>query len=67
MCEQGILKPNRILINLNPIRTSQVQLVNSRVNFLMDDPIGSILSSSEIYCDLHHNIIETLFDGLEYF
>ena len=33
----------------------------------MCDPIGSILSGSEIYCDLHHNIIEILFDGLEYF
>ena len=33
----------------------------------MCDPVGSILSSSEIYYDLHHNIIETLFDGLKNF
>ena len=33
----------------------------------MCDPIGSILSSSEIYCDLYHNIIEILFNGLEQF
>ena len=33
----------------------------------MCDLIDSILSDSEIYCNLHHNIIKTLFDGLEYF
>ena len=33
----------------------------------MYNPIGSILSGSEIYYDLYYNIIETLFDGLEYF
>ena len=32
----------------------------------MRDPIDFILSDSEIYCDLHYNIIETLFDGLKY-
>ena len=31
------------------------------------DLIGSILSSNEIYYDLYHNIIETLFNGLEQF
>ena len=33
----------------------------------MYDSIGSILSDSEIYYDLHHNIIKTLFDGLKNF
>ena len=33
----------------------------------MCDPIDFILSGSEIYYDLYHNIIETLFDGLKYF
>ena len=33
----------------------------------MCDPIGSILFDSEIYCDLHHNIIETPYDGLKQF
>ena len=33
----------------------------------MCDPIGFILYDSEIYCDLHHNIIEILLDGLEQF
>ena len=33
----------------------------------MCDPIGFILSDSEIYYDLHHNVIKTLFDGLEQF
>ena len=65
--KEEFLKPNRILINPNPIRTSQVQLINSRLNPLMCNSIGSILSSNEIYCDLHYNIIETPFDGLEQF
>ena len=62
---------NRLIIDFRiyfpTIRTSQVQLINSKLNFLMCDPIGSILSGNEIYCDLHHNIIETLFDRLKYF
>ena len=33
----------------------------------MCDPIDSILYGSEIYCDLYHNSIETLFNGLEQF
>ena len=33
----------------------------------MCDSIGSILSGSKIYYDLHYNIIKTLFDELEYF
>ena len=33
----------------------------------MCDPIGFILSGSEIYYDLYHNIIETPFDGLKQF
>ena len=33
----------------------------------MYDPIDSILSGSEIYCDLYHNIIDILFNGLEQF
>ena len=33
----------------------------------MCDPIGFILSSSEIYCDPYHNIIEILFNELEQF
>ena len=65
MCQHGSLKSNRILINPNSIRILQVQLVNSRLNHLMCDPIDSILSRSEIYYDLHHNIIETSFDGLK--
>ena len=65
MCWHGSLKPNKILLNLNLIRTSQSQLINSRLNLLMCDPIDFILSDSEIYYDLHHNIIETSFDGLE--
>ena len=31
----------------------------------MCDLMGFMLSDSEIYCDLHHNIIETPFDGLK--
>ncbi|WP_286515990.1 hypothetical protein, partial [Escherichia coli] len=34
-------------------------------NSIMCDPIGSILSGSEIYYDHHHNIIESSFNGLE--
>ena len=33
----------------------------------MCNPIDFILFGSEIYCDLYYNIIETLFDRLEYF
>ena len=33
----------------------------------MYDLSGSILSDSEIYYDLYHNIIETLFNRLEQF
>ena len=65
MYYQSFPKPNRISLNADPIVTSQVQLVNSRLNPLICDPIGSILSDNEIYYDFYYNIIETSFDGLE--
>ena len=33
--------------------------------FFVCNPISFILSDSEIYCDPYHNIIETLFNGLD--
>ena len=33
----------------------------------MCDPIDSILSSSEVYCDPYYNIIKTPFNRLEQF